>query len=185
MTRERFHSLALSLRPSLKGTAWRLCRNAADAEDLVQETYARALRYRHKFHGGRDPVRQSKRMRAWLLKVMHRRFLSGWQRACRDRDTIQAMRHHVPRVTMPVVRLGTIDDFDEGLVAAIEGLSSPHRLSLILHAGGMTYAEIAGQMGCDPMTAGSRISRARAKAKSLIQAGTLSPAAGQGTQGVN
>ena len=50
---------------SLYGTAYRMTRNAHDAEDLVQETFLRAYRAFDRFQPGTN-------IRAWLFTILHR-----------------------------------------------------------------------------------------------------------------
>src|ERR687889_167937 len=62
-----FTRLALSHIDSLYGTALRLTRRAADAEDLVQDTYLKAFRSAHQFEPGTN-------LKAWLFTILHNTF---------------------------------------------------------------------------------------------------------------
>src|SRR5688572_31095717 len=53
-------------------TALRLTRNPADAEDLVQETYLRAFRFRDRFIAGSN-------LRAWLFKILSNTAISRFR----------------------------------------------------------------------------------------------------------
>src|ERR671920_1720234 len=59
-----FAQAALSHIDSLYGTAVRLTRNAADAEDLVQDTYLKAFRSSSQFARGTN-------LKAWLFTILH------------------------------------------------------------------------------------------------------------------
>src|ERR1051326_453074 len=59
-----FETEALACHDSLYRTALRLTRVPADAEDLVQETYLKALRAANQFQPGTN-------MRAWLFTILH------------------------------------------------------------------------------------------------------------------
>src|SRR5262252_10617221 len=59
-----FEAEALASLDSLYRTAMRLTRNAADAEDLVQETYLKAFRAADRFEPGTN-------LRAWLFTILH------------------------------------------------------------------------------------------------------------------
>src|SRR2546425_1865846 len=60
----RFEAEALGYIDSLYRTALRLTRNAADAEDLVQETFLKAFRSADRFEPGTN-------LRAWLFTILH------------------------------------------------------------------------------------------------------------------
>src|SRR5919107_5149551 len=62
-----FTQAALSHIDSLYGTALRLTRRAADAEDLVQDTYLKAFRSAHQFERGTN-------LKAWLFTILHNTF---------------------------------------------------------------------------------------------------------------
>src|SRR5258708_12724676 len=59
-----FAQAALAHIDSLYGTALRLTRRAADAEDLVQDTYLKAFRSAHQFEAGTN-------LKAWLFTILH------------------------------------------------------------------------------------------------------------------
>src|SRR5262250_3166742 len=59
-----FEAEALASLDSLYRAALRLTRNAADAEDLVQETYLKAFRAADQFEPGTN-------LRAWLFTILH------------------------------------------------------------------------------------------------------------------
>src|SRR5438034_10946908 len=63
-TRAAFESEALASIDSLYRTALRLTRDAADAEDLVQDTYLKAFRAAARFEPGTN-------LRAWLFTILH------------------------------------------------------------------------------------------------------------------
>jgi RNA polymerase sigma factor (sigma-70 family) len=62
-----FETDALSHLDSLYGTALRLTRNEADAQDLVQDTYVKAFRARRQFKAGTN-------LKAWLFTILHNTF---------------------------------------------------------------------------------------------------------------
>jgi RNA polymerase sigma-70 factor, ECF subfamily len=74
--RERFERDVLPLLPSLYSAAMRLTRNRSDAEDLVQETYLRALAHRDQYTPGTN-------CRAWLFTICRNVFVKGAMRDAR------------------------------------------------------------------------------------------------------
>lgn len=65
-----FEQHALPLLSSLYSHAFWLCRNDAEAEDLVQETLAKALRAFSSFHGGTN-------FKAWIFRILRNTFLTS------------------------------------------------------------------------------------------------------------
>jgi len=68
-----FEEAALPHLDALYNTAYRLCRNAEDAEDLVQETYLKAYKFYDKFEKGTN-------LKAWLFKIMKNTFINGYRK---------------------------------------------------------------------------------------------------------
>jgi RNA polymerase sigma-70 factor (ECF subfamily) len=64
---DAFAAEALSYIDSLYGTALRLTRKPADAEDLVQDTYLKAFRASHQFQRGTN-------LKAWMFTILHNTF---------------------------------------------------------------------------------------------------------------
>ena len=84
-----FEAEALEYLDSLYGTALRLTRNEADAQDLVQDTYVKAFRNSKQFTPGTN-------LKAWLFTILHNTFRN------RRRDSGRASRtSSVPRCRSP------------------------------------------------------------------------------------
>src|SRR5881296_4723801 len=77
----RFEAEALPLLPGLYSAAFRLTRNAADAEDLVQETFLRAYRGFHQFQPGTN-------LKAWLYRILMNTFINIYRKKQREPQTI-------------------------------------------------------------------------------------------------
>src|SRR6186997_2094610 len=78
--REALANDVLAFLEPLYATALRLTRQRPDAEDLVQDTYVKALRFADKFQPGTN-------LRAWLYTILH----NTWRNRRRDsaRDTVE------------------------------------------------------------------------------------------------
>src|SRR5262249_39825703 len=77
-----FEAEALPHLRALYGTAYRMTRNAHDAEDLVQETCLRALRAFDRYQPGTN-------IRAWLFTILHRARTDGFRRQARSPQTVE------------------------------------------------------------------------------------------------
>jgi RNA polymerase sigma-70 factor (ECF subfamily) len=127
---------------------WRLCAHlgsAAAADDLTQETYARAFAALHRFLG-------RSAARTWLLSIARRVCADAVRAAQRDR------RLQVPRPSSADDPAGSVAM--RALVAALE----PERREafVLTQVVGLSYAEAAEVCACPVGTIRSRVARARA-----------------------
>ena len=72
----RFTEVAMEHMPGLYSAALRMTRNAADAEDLVQETYLKAYRAYASFQEGTN-------LRAWLYRILTNTYINSYRAAKR------------------------------------------------------------------------------------------------------
>src|SRR5438132_8362195 len=79
----RFEAEALPLLNGMYSAAYRLTRNAADAEDLVQETFLRAYRGFHQFQEGTN-------LKAWLYRILTNTFINSYRKKQREPQTLPA-----------------------------------------------------------------------------------------------
>lgn len=149
---------------ALHRLARHLTRGAAEAEDLVQETYARALRGSAGFTPGTH-------LRAWLFRILRNAFLD--QRRREGRIPIEpsaeeeasnrpdpAAAEGFLRGDAELERLRRV--VGEEIEAALRTLSEDARTVVLLDVEGLSEVEISEAMGCAPGTVKSRLSRARA-----------------------
>lgn len=138
-----------------------LARNEHDAEDLVQESYLRALQFFGGFHGTSSG-------RAWLLKIVRNTFLT-WReqkRKLRNQTAFDENIHSDPRESAGSV-LEAIETEDRGLLRdALEKLPLEFREILVLRdLEGLSYNEIRAVTDLPLGTVMSRIARARERLK--------------------
>jgi RNA polymerase sigma-70 factor (ECF subfamily) len=169
-----FEDLALPLLPALYNVASWLSRNPTDAEDLVQETFLKALR-------GFDSFEQGSNFKAWIFRILRNTYLTS-------RSGLAAMR----TVSLDEELAGQTDSapglYPEGAIdrqtpevnliqltdrailqSAMEKLP-PLLLEVVLlcDVEEMKYKEIASVLDIPMGTVMSRIARARASLRQLL-----------------
>ena len=126
------------------------CENWADADDLAQECYLRALKGWHQFDG--QGTRQS-----WLFQIA-RRTCSDWFRQKKRKRTF-TFSHMAGDVAEPTLERQNTDDV-EAIWSNIRGLEPEQ--SEVIHlrfAAGLSYAEIADVLRIPVGTVRSRLHR--------------------------
>jgi len=136
-------------------------KNEADAQDVVQEAYLRALRFAGTFRGG-DP-------RAWLLTIV-RNTAYTWLSRNRSADPpVPFEDEQHPHEALPVdIELIRRAD-SRALRTAMEGLPTEFREIVVLRdLEGLSYKEIAEVAGLPIGTVMSRLARARSRLKQAL-----------------
>ena len=160
--REALANDVLTFLEPLYATALRLTRQRPDAEDLVQDTYVKALRFADKFQPGTN-------LRAWLYTILHNTWRNRRRDAARagvDVDS-EAVEQEGTRPEGPLMfdtpeRILLRTTIDADLQAALDGLPEVFRQAVWLRdVEEFTYAEIAEMLAIPPGTVMSRIARGR------------------------
>lgn len=153
--------------PQLYSTALRMTRNAADAEDLVQETMLRGYRSFDTFTEGTN-------LRAWLYRILTNSFINRYrskQRRPEETDLADIedlyLYRRVSSLESAVSSLSAEDEFldlftDDEVKAAVEHLPDTFRLPVLLaDVEGFAYKEIAEMLDIPVGTVMSRLHRGR------------------------
>lgn len=152
-----FREAAVACLDGLFGFALALSRDRATAEDLVQETYVRAL-------GARRKAPPEENLKGWLFTILH----NTWRNERRRRrpEALDATPDVAER--LPAGGEDPADSLDrketrDRLKGAIEALPDPFREVVLLRCvEEFSYQQVAEIVGCPAGTVMSRLARARA-----------------------
>lgn len=168
--REIFVRDALPFLDQLYSAALRYTRNPADAEDLVQETLAKAYAAFHQFRPGTN-------LRAWLYRILTNSYINAYRREQRRPDEVSAdayedfslydriaATNQAPAETEVLARLT-----DDEVRQALADLPEQFRIAVYLaDVEGFSYAEIADIMGTPVGTVMSRLHRGRSRLQKAL-----------------
>ena len=162
-----FTDVAMEHMPGLYSAALRMTRNAADAEDLVQETYLKAYRAYASFEEGTN-------LRAWLYRILTNTYINSYRAAKRrpevtDVEDVEDL-YLYKRMSGPggsqsgrSAEDEALDRFtDDDVKGALEELPDAFRMAVLLaDVEGFSYKEIAEITDVPIGTVMSRIHRGR------------------------
>ena len=164
MATDAFETEALSFLDALYRTALRMTRSEADAEDLVQETYIRAFRFREQFTPGTN-------LKAWLFRILTNTFINSYRKKQREPVTVQDDEiedwYLYDRLGASGVEASAEAEVldrlpDEEVQRALEALPEGFRMAVLLaDIEGFSYKEIAEILDIPIGTVMSRLHRGR------------------------
>jgi len=170
--RARFEADALAFLDQLYAAALRMTRNPSDAEDVVQETYAKAYASFHQFTPGTN-------LKAWLYRILTNTYINTYRKKQREpqiSDSENVEDWQIARAeshtssglkSAETVALENLPDSD--VKEALQALAPDFRLAVFLaDVEGFSYQEIAEIMGTPIGTVMSRLNRGRTQLRKLL-----------------
>jgi RNA polymerase sigma-70 factor (ECF subfamily) len=135
------------------------CYNPADAWDLVQESFVKALRHRPAIHGRRE-------LRAWLARVVNNMFIdrcraSAQRVAVIDLDGLPAPEDEGVRSYWRIVTTDQIESL-------LPRLNPTLRSVFVPHLAGRSIPDIAGDLGISGQQVSARLFRARKRLRAML-----------------
>jgi RNA polymerase sigma-70 factor, ECF subfamily len=145
--------------PRLRRYARALCRDAAGADDLVQDCLCRALRKSHLFQPNSD-------LRAWLFTMLHNLHVNGVRSSVRQGSSVPVEDVERLLTEPPAQGAGlTSRDLDRAMGEISE---EQRQVLLLVGLEAMSYGEVATILDLPVGTVQSRLSRGRERLRELI-----------------
>jgi len=164
MTAQQFNTELMNLQESLKSFALSLTSNSNEAEDLLQETYFKALKYKEQFV-------EKTNLKAWTYTIMKNTFINNYRRAVKQNTTFDTTKDlyflnfsQESGIESPESCYSTSE-----ITKAIASLEDEYRRPFEMHVAGFKYKEIADELELPIGTVKSRIFFTRQKLMSILK----------------
>ena len=158
MSTIEFNNLLTSHREFLRGFAFSFTKDSEDADDLIQDTFLKALRYKNNFKEGTN-------IKGWLFTIMRNIFINNYKR--------KKFQNTITDTTDTNYFINASQDYsfdsvttqinEKDIRSAITSLNKEFRVPFTMFVEGYHYDEIADTLGIPMGTVKSRIFHARKK----------------------
>lgn len=157
MSTFEFNTLVAGNWKFLKGFAYNFTKNVEDAEDLLQDTILKALRYKDHFADGTN-------FKGWLFTIMRNIFINNYKRK-KLRNTISDGTDNMYYLNYGKVSEDSVNGriMEKDINKAVTELPYEYRTPFQMFVDGYHYEEIASAMAIPMGTVKSRIFHARKK----------------------
>jgi len=166
MNRDWAGQFVTQRRKWLLAQAMNVCRNASDAEDLVQET---SLRFYQRYGEMMSP-QNDRSCEAWLVTTLNHLFFDQCRRRKVQAQGAQDPHLREEAVVAPEPSAPEVYDTltNEQFAEALQALSPKIRTTFELHAAGKKYQDIALALGIPVGTVAKRLHDARTKLREVL-----------------
>lgn len=147
-----FESMVLKEKNSLRSLALQLTKNIDDAEDLVQDTILKALKYQEKFSEGTN-------FKGWLFTILKNTFINNYRRMMKRNTFIDSSdnSYFIDIPNQKSENQAELNFIRKDLEEAIKGLAKELKVTFMLNIEGFKYHEIAEELNIPIGTVKTRI----------------------------
>ncbi|WP_316800512.1 RNA polymerase sigma factor [Pedobacter frigidisoli] len=164
MTTDQFNLQVYAHASALKIYAYKFTNNLDDADDLVQDTMMKAIRYYDKFEQGTN-------FKGWLFVIMKNTFINNYRKTVK----VQAVVSQEEEISSSQLMSSSTRNQAEGAFAmadikkALDKLPTAYSVPFVRYVEGYKYEEIAAELNIPLGTVKTRIHQARELLKKQLQ----------------
>lgn len=164
MSTLEFNHLLVHHSEFLRGFALGFTRDSQDADDLIQDTMVKALRYKNNFKEGTN-------IKGWLYTIMRNIFINNYKRKKFQNTIVDSTDNQYFLNAGTSLTSDTVTTVinEQDILGAIDGLKPDFKVPFTMFLDGYHYDEIAEELGIPMGTVKSRIFHARKKLAAQLQ----------------